>query len=261
MRSALRAWASSVSGIAVQADAATAALSDEAERELRRRVARLRALEDALRAAPPEDRGALAEAVRQAAASADRARHAVGLANEARQRSQALQRRVQPVATGLVDRGCRVLERKLRALGDYASAPVPTPSGRPTGGAVNYGVPGLVDIPVDLADFSDNPILDGFHRGGADIADYRWAIETWETVVRPGVLSGKTRDDFQRRDAAQGRYVGMRRTAGVYDMFLGDDPIAISRRPDGTFDVGSGRHRIAVARELGINHLPGRILG
>jgi ParB-like chromosome segregation protein Spo0J len=43
-------------------------------------------------------------------------------------------------------------------------------------------------------------------------------------------------------------------------MFLGDDPIRLSRRPDGTFDVIGGRHRIQVARQLGIGSLPARVM-
>jgi len=156
----------------------------------------------------------------------------------------------------------RDLEHKLQALSDYAAAPVPAPSGASAAGGVpNFGVSGLVDVPVDRMDFEDNPIRGNFGRGGAEVGDYRWAVETWETVVRPGVLAGQSRADFAARDAARGREIGLRRTAGVYDMFLGDDPIAVSRRSDGSFSVNSGRHRIAIARQLGITHLPGKIHG
>lgn len=54
----------------------------------------------------------------------------------------------------------------------------------------------------------------------------------------------------------------LRRTADAYDMFLGDtDRIRLSRDADGRLDVVNGRHRIIVARDLGIKHLPGTIRG
>jgi hypothetical protein len=65
------------------------------------------------------------------------------------------------------------------------------------------------------------------------------------------------RDDFTARDAARGARPP-RSYAEVYDMFLDKDPIQIDRRPDGTLHVGSGRHRIEIARELGITRLPAK---
>ncbi|MGO9751949.1 MAG: hypothetical protein ACLP22_10650 [Solirubrobacteraceae bacterium] len=113
-------------------------------------------------------------------------------------------------------------------------------------------------MPLSTTNHSDNPVIDDYHKGGTTQSDYRWAVETWETVVRPGIAADATREDFARRDADRGA-TGFRRTAGVYDMFLGDDRIVFSRRPDGMLDVTNGRHRIDVARQLGITNLPGEI--
>lgn len=119
---------------------------------------------------------------------------------------------------------------------------------------------GLTSVSLDQVDFSDNPILDGFTSGGLTKADYRWAVETWAQVVGPGHERGMGRDEFAAWDTAHGA-TPPRSTAEVFDLFLRDDRIRISRRPDGTFDVIGGRHRIEVARELGITHLPAEVHG
>lgn len=115
---------------------------------------------------------------------------------------------------------------------------------------------GLTEIPVSSMNFEDNPIEGKFGRGETNSGDYRWAVETWHTVVSPGVKSGMTREDFERRDTE--RNAGLfRQSAKVYDLFLGDtDRLRLSPRQDGTYDVVNGRHRVQVARELGINALP-----
>ena len=43
--------------------------------------------------------------------------------------------------------------------------------------------------------------------------------------------------------------------------FLGSDPIRVSRRSDGSYSVDGGRHRVELARRLGIRSLPVRIIG
>jgi hypothetical protein len=116
---------------------------------------------------------------------------------------------------------------------------------------------GFADVDVALADYADNPIAGKFGRGGFTRADYRWAVTTWDEVIRPGLDKGMTRDDFAAKDAARGA-LPPRSYAEVYDMFLGADPIQIDRRPDGTLSVGSGRHRIEIARELGVTRLPAK---
>lgn len=85
-------------------------------------------------------------------------------------------------------------------------------------------------------------------------------MQTWNDVVGPGVEGGKTRDDFVRRDA-QSNAAPLRRTADVYDMFLGSDRIRVDRQPDGSLNVINGRHRFQIARELGIKTLPGQVSG
>ena len=263
LRSTLGVWAAAAAGIARQASAAATALVAEAEATVRARSATRAALEAALHAAKKEERARLARELQFATTSLEDGRRALQLVTEAGIRAQNLQRRIDESTSGRVPRASQALDRKLQALDEYKSVTVASStiaSGGVTHGQ-DFGVRGIVNVPIGRARFEDNPIEDRYHKGGADISDYRWAVETWETVVRPGVLAGKTRDDFERRDNEQGRYTGYRRTAGVYDMFLGSDPVHFTRRADGTLDVPSGRHRVQIAQQLGITHLPGRLDG
>ena len=110
----------------------------------------------------------------------------------------------------------------------------------------------------------ENPILDDdkakrtFGKGGLSRADYRWAVQTWNDVVGPGVANGQQREAFVERDA-QSNAVPLRRTADVYDMFVGSDRIRADRRADGSINIINGRHRFQIARELGIKTLPGQV--
>jgi hypothetical protein len=263
LRSALDTWAKTAAAIAIQGRAAANALVDETEAEVRARSSRKGALESALQAVEGENRLRLAREVELADVSLGRARLALDHAQEAASAAQILERRIEVSTASNVPRALHELARKLRALSDYAAASIPTnqASGSGGGGSGGQGYPAgdIVDVSIEQASFDDNPIQDGYKRGGADISDYRWAVETWETVVRPNVLAGKTREHFEQRDAEMGRQTGLRRTAGVYDMFLGSDPIQFSRRPDGSLEVNGGRHRVEIAKQLGITHLPGRL--
>jgi hypothetical protein len=113
---------------------------------------------------------------------------------------------------------------------------------------------------VAKAEFADNPITGSFGRGSHARADYRWAMTTWDQVVRPGLDRGMSRDDFAARDAAHGASPP-RRTADVYEMVLGSNTICVERGAGETLDVIDGRHRLMVARELGIIRLPAHVTG
>jgi hypothetical protein len=139
------------------------------------------------------------------------------------------------------------------ALGATAEAPA-------EGGAAWLATGGLSDFDIAEADLADNPVTGSFGRGGLGRADYRWALTTWDQVVRPGLDRGMTRNDFAARDAARDA-PPLRRTADVYDMFLGSDPIRVERRPDGTLDVINGRRRIEIAADLGLTTLPAVLAG
>jgi hypothetical protein len=265
---AIRAWRRDALGVLVQADAQLRGQSDAIERTRRQRTNRLSALEAALSAcdAGAPDRGRLMLEIGRAREALARAADAQQEMDEIRAAFRMLERQTRASTDGEAERADADLRRRAEAIKAYRAAGVPTPETTSTGGGAPHSGTadaiaqrGLAQVRLDQIDFSDNPILDGFGKGGATRGDYRWALTTWADVVEPAVREGADRTYFEARDAER-RAQGWRQTANVYDLFLGSDPIALSRRADGSFDPQSGRHRIAVARELGITHLPARLL-
>lgn len=262
----LAEWSSTSVGLVVQASAAASAALREAEGIARRLASKVAVLQAALRSLPEDadPRPLLAE-LAAAERALDTARDAVRRLEHVAQRTEQLSRTHSRTTTTLVDSARADLGRRgadlhaYRAVGGHGGGGGSTAPSR-GGGGTWLAAGGLSDLDVSTADYSDNPIVGTFGRGGTTRADYRWAVQTWDEVVRPGLDRGMTRDDFAARDESRNA-PPLRRTAHVYDMFLGNDPIALSRGPDGRVSVTSGRHRIEVARELGITHLPGKTFG
>ncbi|WP_437770466.1 ParB N-terminal domain-containing protein [Arthrobacter sp. KNU40] len=112
---------------------------------------------------------------------------------------------------------------------------------------------GMRMIDVNAADFADNPIL----SWKAEQADYAWACEKWEQVIMKVIEQGGGREELANRDMSSGETANsMRQLAHVWDLFLGSDPIRLDTKPDGAYEVIGGRHRLQVARQLGIARLP-----
>ncbi|MCV7278333.1 hypothetical protein H7J88_01570 [Mycolicibacterium flavescens] len=107
---------------------------------------------------------------------------------------------------------------------------------------------------TSTAAFADNP-------NKHPVADLRWAVNALDDVVIPAM---ERKDDpldyLERRDAAEGRS-GARSYAQTYRGFFGDDAVALSPLPDGTFDVTNGYHRIFLRREAHFDYVPARIIG
>lgn len=273
LRAALAKWRSEARGVISQASAAATGFHSEATREVRQRRTRLAALQRALGALRPEvDPTPLRRQIAAAEAALVRATRATAVAEGVEREARALDRRTAQATEGYAAAAELDLGRRLESLSGYrvgstgATTSIGSTASTVRSGADSTASPtdqalrklGLVSVPLGTASHADNPVIDGYHKGGATRSDYRWAIETWETIVLPGLAAGANRDDFVRRDEARGA-IGFRRTAGVYDMFLGDGRLVFSRRPDGSLDVTNGRHRIDIARGLGISHLPGEI--
>jgi hypothetical protein len=264
---ALAQWETNATGVLAQAVSVVEAARGDAERLVRRwttKVAALRPLLDSL--GPNDDPRPIESALARAEVSlraAESARHQViRVAEQVAVLGRSFaQRTSAEVAAGRADLARRTVDLDAyRSRGGGAAGGGGAPAAEDKIGAALSPL-GLAKLDVGAADFSDNPISGGFGRGGTTRADYRWAVQTWDETVGPGVARGMTRADFEARDAARGAPV-LRRTAAVYDMFLGDsDRILVSRRPDGSLDVTNGRHRMEVARELGVNYLPGQVLG
>jgi hypothetical protein len=261
---ALDTWSQQQRGLWEQAGHRLAAARAGIESERRDRRTRVAALESALSAARDERAAARIRAeFDQARRALQRAEAALARAGGAEQEFAAARRRAGFALEPAIDRARRDLARRARSLEAYvssggvvAAAPAVAP-----GRTAAFAVANLQVIDLDEVDFTDNPIAGEFGRGGASRADYRWAVETWETVVRPGLAAGMTRDDFAVRDRERDA-PALRRTADVHDMFLNDGAaLAVERRADGKLTVHTGRRRITIARELGIRTLPGQVIG
>lgn len=256
---ALGSWAEGSRGLWSQGAHRVAAARGEIEHERAARATRVAALRQALRSArDPATAGRIAAELAAAEAALARAERAFATASRAEQSFAAARRRAATSLEPTLESARADLHRRLGNLDAYVSssgtapAMVAAPSDRLT-------ALGVQEIDLSLIDFSGNPIVGSFGRGGLTITDYRWAVETWDTVVRPGVAAGLTRDDFADRDTERGARPP-RSVAEVYDMFLGGDAINVSRSPDGGWSLGGGRHRIEVARQLGLTTLPMRVL-
>jgi hypothetical protein len=263
----LTQWITAAAGVLAQASAAAEGNRSVADAAVRKCVNKIGAIEVGLASLKQgQDPRPLEQQLRRARQSLQAARQAAAKIDDVGRRLSALQRTCTQRAATLVSEARADLSRRTGELESYR-----VPDGPVTGGSVNsanaagraasstLATLGLAEVDVESATFTDNPILGDFGRGGATRADYRWAVQTWDEVVRPGVTRGMTREDFERRDYERGA-APLRRTAAVYDMFLGNcDRIRASRRPDGTLEVANGRHRLQIARELGVRSLPGEI--
>lgn len=267
---ALQKWATDTTGLLAQAQNAATVASNDAQRVLRKCANEVAAIEALLAAAPDDRRGELQARLAQAKDAHESAARGTARLREVEVRIARLGRTVTPAAMSDVPAARAQLRAMARALDGYRIGGAGVGGGVLRGGssAPRIGSPmgatGLADLDVASADLDETPILDDakaqgmFGKGGLTRPDYRWAVQTWNDIVGPGVAAGKTRDHFVERDA-QSSAVPLRRTADVYDMFLGSDRIRVDRRPDGSLNVINGRHRFQIAKELGIKTLPGQV--
>ncbi len=179
----------------------------------------------------------------------EKAQRFSALANDATLRGQAKLRTLD-----------RDLDRYLTASRDGVSNTVSNSLGnartRITFGSV-LACLGLEEIDVAAADFSDNPVISWQHATRSEV---EWAVDRWDAVVSKVAARGGCRNELAERDARDGATGTMRQLASVWDMFLGDNAITLETSPSGGFKVIDGRHRLLVAAEMGIEHLPARVI-
>ena len=218
----LARWAVAAADLLARATATASGVQAEAEAEAVHRSRRVTELADLLAALQPEDKlrpvvAANLARAKESLAAAQRA--GAGLADVAA-RTAGLQRSQVVNTVGFVEAARADLARRSSELGAYraAGAGVKDVLGASLGGLAGPGrgtasapsveswLPGhgLSDLDVAQAGFADNPITGTFGRGGLTRADYRWAVSTWDELVRPGLDRGITRDHFAARDAASG---------------------------------------------------------
>lgn len=267
---ALQTWSTSLTAILTQAQAVARGAKDEIESIARQRANEVAAIEALLGSAGGERGRQLRAELVRATEAYERARRAgVKLGDVAASVSQ-LNRSHATTSTSQVATARVQLSAMSRALEGYRAGAVGF-DGAASGGARfarattdSFEGMGLTDVNVRSADLAENPILDDnisqgtFGKGGLSRADYRWAVQTWNDTVGPGIASGQTREDFAARDA-RSNAPPLRRIADVYDIFLGASRIRVDQQPDGSLNVVNGRHRLVIARELGIKSLPGQV--
>jgi hypothetical protein len=265
--SALATFNEQVGGVLTQATAVANSAVQQAEGVVRRFETKVCALEAALRTAEKEERRRIQAELIRAREQLNQTRQASKRVADVSEGVRTLQRSYVLQCSPIVAAGRGHLAGRVRAVQEYLSSRSGGASGG-SGGSAVAGASGLsavlaglgmTSVSVASADLDGTPIQDGFKRGGLSRGDYRWAVQTWNDTVGPGVARGMTRDDFAARDKGEPPAPLLRRTADVYDMFLGSEAIRADRRPDGSLNIINGRHRLQIARELGIKDLPGRV--
>jgi hypothetical protein len=267
--SALAKFDEQVGGVLTQATAVANSAVQQAQAVVQRCETKVCALEAALAAAKGEEGRRIQAALTRAREQLNQGRRASIRVADVSEGVRALQRSYAQQCSPIVAAGRGHLAGRVGAVQQYLSGRgggairgSDGSAGAGSGGlgAVLAGL-GLTSISVAAADLDDSPIRDGLKRGELSRGDYRWAVQTWNDTVGPGIARGMTRDDFAARDNREPPAPPLRRTADVYDMFLGSDAIRADRRPDGSLNIINGRHRLQIARELGIKDLPGRVFG
>ncbi len=266
---AFQAWSTTVTGVLRQAQNTARAARSDVEAIVRKYANEVAALEALLVASDDEQRRELQAKVLRAKESWEKSKLASIRVDQVEANVARLNRAHTTTATSQVASARAQLAAMSRALEGYRSVGAGHSGGPnvgtslPTGGDSVAGTE-LANVDVSSADLDDTPILDDdyakgtFGKGGLSRADYRWAVQTWNDTVGPGVAAGETREDFVERDNRSNAQP-LRRTADVYDIFLGSDRIRADRRLDGSLDIVNGRHRLVIARELGIKTLPGQV--
>lgn len=261
LRASLRAAATDTVGLVTQAQVRTDAAVQTLEQRVRHARTRLQVVVQLASADPP---GASTAEVADAEQQLHDAAVRLSAGQDVSRQGAALRRRLASGVEARVPAAEAALSGMLDDIGRYrsiqarsalGSLAVSGPSAnRQTSTAGHGGPANLRDADVSALSVADNPLTDE-GKGGATASDYDWAVQAWDSVVRPGLDRGATREHFAAKDQARNA-PPFRRLADIHDMFLGSDPVALSRGVDGNVTIASGRHRIAAAQRLGIRTLP-----
>jgi hypothetical protein len=118
---------------------------------------------------------------------------------------------------------------------------------------------GIHEVPIHEVDMSEVEHVEStadFHK-----VSYEEMVEGYsklDAVVKPAVAKGAGSEQLGEVDRAQGLDYehGYQR---VYDAFYGDSSIRLEKDA-GSYRVVNGAHRLVVARDLGLDHVPARVI-
>jgi hypothetical protein len=272
LQTSLSAFLADATDAAQQSDRLASDAVAKVLAEVGKRRAALAAAEAALEACqrdPEADCSGLQREVERAAARLATAEGALRAAERACSEFQPRQARFTREAQRLVGEGRQLLGRMAEDLETYLAV---AGGGEFLGGASGAAAapstppptPGLPDgwamVPLGLIDTSDSSVTgpESFGKGYTS-DDLAWAFETLHEVVLPALAYGHGADYFQQRDLAEGRY-GTRSYSDTYSGFFKDSSaIKLEPRPDGTYSIGNGYHRVWVAQRLGLDTVPGQV--
>lgn len=222
------------------------------------------------------ERAALEVAIRRL----DAARRALAMATQATADHQATARSIRKKMFTTQGQGLAFLSKKLDKVAAATGAGGSTTSlgaialgaaaRLPGGGATSAveapaGLPaGCTLVPLDLIDQNEVPIAgpQDFEKGYS-IEDLAYAWDLLDQRVLPALAAGDEPGSFADLDLAAG-VMGTRSLADTYSGFLdtrSGNVIKLEQRPDGTYSIVNGRHRIYVAGLTGRTVVPAFVLG
>jgi hypothetical protein len=126
------------------------------------------------------------------------------------------------------------------------------------GGENEWVDKGIVDVPVTQIDLSDSWVKGEQDFKKVSPQEVRRGFQTLEKDVKPAVAKGATGDDFRVLDQNRGQEYanGSQR---VYDAFYGNDSIRLEKVGN-QYRVINGYHRLFIAKEMGIELVPARVI-
>lgn len=117
---------------------------------------------------------------------------------------------------------------------------------------------GIQDVLLDRVNLRDSHVQSEEDFKKVSKAEMLEGFEKLQSVVRPAVEKGANADYFSQMDEERGLDYpnGYRK---IYDAFYGNDAIRLDKVGD-TYTVTNGYHRLAVAKELGLETIPARVI-
>jgi len=129
---------------------------------------------------------------------------------------------------------------------------------------VNDNLNGTTNVPLDRINPTDIQSANDFKNPEQYAALCREA--TMLDQMQPALTQGANVDTYDAWDKQNkiGHYSPNEYIRGyndVYHSYYGDEKIALEAKPNGTYDVINGRHRIAAARDAGLTTIPAFVQG